>query len=87
MRQYYYSNLAVPSKHYDEDVLNEITSYLAGILMKVFLIPIYQLLMYLKSIHFILNQNMYLNFIRSFSGQVLLKMNLIGDIMKNWIIF
>ena len=30
MQEYYYRNLAVPSSHYDEKTLNEITSYLSG---------------------------------------------------------
>lgn len=30
MQHYYYLNVAIPSEHYDEDVLNEIIGHLAG---------------------------------------------------------
>ena len=30
MQHYYYTNVAIPSDHYDEEVLNEITSHLSG---------------------------------------------------------
>lgn len=30
MQHYYYINVAIPSEHYDEDVLNEITGHLVG---------------------------------------------------------
>lgn len=32
MQEYYYRNLAIPSPHYNEKTLNEITSHLSGVL-------------------------------------------------------